>query len=373
MGTSVALPDSPDVAGGDDVKGSVADKVEAPSEANALRATVGGSQAIAALQRDYYDGVLPREAAIANATVVFGFDAADAGTLFPEIAPVKLVPEEPPPGLPGMESLTEAASMCPVCGLAECGGKGGKPGPCKKPGSDAPKSSEREPAAASKIQDDALQPKTYGPSKAKTTYGTEFRSSPAQAQAKAKSWGIEGKEASLVGAPDDAKVSVKETLDGALEVRTEHASYKSIRTIGKDSDGNVYIENRFIEVKDQGKGIGTDVFSRQVEQARESGVAYIQAHAASGPGLGKTTYNGYYTWPRLGYDAPVSDLTPKIQSEIGKQFPSAKSVLDIMGSKEGRDWWKANGEDLDNAKFDLRKGSRSIKVLEAYQRERAAR
>ena len=65
---------------------------------------MGGSQAIAALQRSYYAGELPREACVANAQIVFGFTPADADLLFPATAPTPLVaqqpaaPDAPPPG-----------------------------------------------------------------------------------------------------------------------------------------------------------------------------------------------------------------------------------------------------------------------------------
>ncbi len=54
---------------------------------NDLRATVGGSTAIRELQTLYYDGGVPREAAMANARIVFGFTQAEAEDLFPDIAP----------------------------------------------------------------------------------------------------------------------------------------------------------------------------------------------------------------------------------------------------------------------------------------------
>src|ERR1700721_831618 len=37
------------------------------------------------------------------------------------------------------------------------------------------------------------------------------------------------------------------------------------------------------------------------------------------------------------------------------------------------EWWEKNGSDLHNAKFDLKPGSRSQQVLDAYMTERAAR
>jgi uncharacterized protein DUF935 len=62
-----------------------------------LRATVGGSQAIAELQRAFYAGELLREAAIANAVMVFGFTPEEAESLFPVGTPVKTAPPEDAP------------------------------------------------------------------------------------------------------------------------------------------------------------------------------------------------------------------------------------------------------------------------------------
>ena len=64
--------------------------------ANELRATVGGSQALADLQRAVYAGELPREAAIANARIVFGFSPEEADALFPLVKPVKTADEPAP-------------------------------------------------------------------------------------------------------------------------------------------------------------------------------------------------------------------------------------------------------------------------------------
>lgn len=73
---------------------------EPTDAANALRATVGGSQAIAALQKSYYARELPRDAVIANAQIIFGLSPLDAEQLFPPLAPdapQALEPIEPQP------------------------------------------------------------------------------------------------------------------------------------------------------------------------------------------------------------------------------------------------------------------------------------
>lgn len=62
---------------------------------NDLRATVGGSVAIADLQRSYYKGEIPRAAAVNNARLIFGFSSAEAESLFPVEEPKALVEEVP--------------------------------------------------------------------------------------------------------------------------------------------------------------------------------------------------------------------------------------------------------------------------------------
>lgn len=59
-----------------------------------LRGSVGGSQALMAIQTAYYAGTIPREACIANARIVYGFEQGDAEALFPEIQPTKMNPEQ---------------------------------------------------------------------------------------------------------------------------------------------------------------------------------------------------------------------------------------------------------------------------------------
>jgi hypothetical protein len=50
-----------------------------------------GSQNVLDLQRAYYQGEIPREAALASASLVFGFTPAEAEKLFPLVLPVQPV------------------------------------------------------------------------------------------------------------------------------------------------------------------------------------------------------------------------------------------------------------------------------------------
>jgi hypothetical protein len=188
---------------------------------------------------------------------------------------------------------------------------------------------------------------------------------------------------SIVGAHDDAAVEVRESskIKGRIIVNVKHSNYEAVRYIGKDANGDTYIENHsfFMDKKAQGKGTGSESFAREVEHAGESGVAYIKTHAARKDGGGSLSLNGYYTWPRLGYDMEVSEMEShaidkrdrSIVEELRSKFPDADTIQDVFRTKDGREWWKKNGGELYDARFDLSKGSRSRKILDTYLQERS--
>jgi GNAT superfamily N-acetyltransferase len=167
----------------------------------------------------------------------------------------------------------------------------------------------------------------------------------------------------------------------ALAVHIDHPAVKSwSRYVGIDQNGKKFINNAVFELKKeyQGKGFGAEAFASEVAAAKAQGFAYIKTHAVGGFG---EEFNGYYTWPRLGYDQSIADLAKQDDDGLGKaaakaarkSFPSAKTVGDIMATTEGRLWWKKNGSSLEEAKFDLADGSRSMRILNDYLREKNAK
>lgn len=183
--------------------------------------------------------------------------------------------------------------------------------------------------------------------------------------------------ATLVGAPDDATVSIIPNFtDGNfLVVRSWNDKYHSERNLYVEDDkasphyGKKVCANVSITVKEEhrGKGLGTEIFSNQVHALKEAGYGAIYTLAARG-----SDTNGYYTWARLGYDQKIAHFGPSSRKVIEVRWPNAKSVLDIMETKEGRQWWKEHGLPMHRAEFDLSEGSRSNKVLEKYLADRAA-
>jgi hypothetical protein len=155
---------------------------------------------------------------------------------------------------------------------------------------------------------------TYGPSKAEIRYERGDDSKAVEAAAR-QCFGKTGTPAdfvSLAGAPDDASVTLYAAADGATITYSgdrDGTYYEAYRTLLRNPDGSLHLVNDAIE----GKGAGLEIFGRQVEQATRLGVSSIRANAAGsfvpGPDPNKTyaTYNGYITWPKMGYEEQPAD------------------------------------------------------------------
>ena len=136
------------------------------------------------------------------------------------------------------------------------------------------------------------------------------------------------------------------------------AGFEMHRTLYRDERYRLVCHNEAFDVTDTGKGLGTKLFGEQVDSLKKAGVVEMRTTASRGGDA-----NGYYTWARLGYDAPLPQTTRgKLPSPLAK----ARNVSDLMRSEKGRTWWKENGHTIDMT-FDMRDSSPSMKVFRAYQ------
>ena len=210
----------------------------------------------------------------------------------------------------------------------------------------------------------------------------------------------------MFGAPEGATVTRHDIDDDGATLTFHHPKLKEMRrSINVDDDGELYVHNDIFVVKDEyaGEGLGASVFGAQVEGCAAAGLAYIETHAAGS--ARSTTFNGYYTWPRFGYDMELSPRLPcweKVRALMydNEAFEGVDTVQDLFEVESvyaepdtdeeqatrdilaaidkklgrtverpvisGRDWWLANGSDLYDARFDLSKGSRSRTVWYDY-------
>jgi hypothetical protein len=171
--------------------------------------------------------------------------------------------------------------------------------------------------------------------------------------------------AGLTGAPDNARVEVG-TCAGDLyvEMREPRRScYFAVHMVRDGDEGPVVVDDGFhiLLAGMQRHGLGLWIFHRQLWQARALGVKFIQTTAGR-----RASENGYYTWPRYGFDGPLPDA---VRRRLPPPHRHARRVLDLMASAPGRAWWRRHGVTLQVA-FDLADGSRSRRVFERYLREK---
>jgi hypothetical protein len=177
--------------------------------------------------------------------------------------------------------------------------------------------------------------------------------------------------ASAVGAPKGATVNLSEDATSGINVRVSGANFNAERRIYKDSSGDLVIKNEFfgVEPGSRGKGIGADVFGRQVEQASSLGVKKIRTEAAGS--ADDLAFNGYKVWPRFGYDGNIpKKVNDSVASgSIPKPPGNPTRVSHLMASPEGRQWWDNHGSTFD-AEFDLTPGSYSRNTWDGYRRSK---
>ena len=159
-----------------------------------------------------------------------------------------------------------------------------------------------------------------------------------------------------------AMAVIKGTVDGV--------GYEMNRRLIADENGNSVLKNDYFVLNGQtGKGVGMKIFAQQVDAAVDAGISRIETIACRSDEFEETQYNGYYTWARFGYDAPLS--TVNLKQPLPSSLQKCENVSDLMKTAEGRNWWRENGNTFAGT-FDLSEGSQSRKVLDAYRQQKAA-
>ena len=173
---------------------------------------------------------------------------------------------------------------------------------------------------------------------------------------------ISGRDlAGLAGSPGEAEVEVG-VCRGNLTVEISdpgHRIYRGVVRISHAGGGLVLtVEALHIHSPSmQGRGLGLSIFARQLQTARRLGIKRIETKAGR-----RGNENGYYSWPRYGFDGP---LPRWLISRLPPPLLFAQSILDIMDSPMGRQWWLLYGGTVDVV-FDVRRGSRSSRTFDRY-------
>ncbi len=172
----------------------------------------------------------------------------------------------------------------------------------------------------------------------------------------------------LSGAPRCASVDV-----GVLE-EAIYIEYQEIEQVGmsgvcrvcmESTDRVLWNDSVLIFRKEfRARGLGLECFARQVFWSQRLGILWARTIGGR-----KNGQNGYYSWPRYGFDAELpKSLRPRYSEGLG----NIVSVLDLMETEIGRRYWQEQGCEL-SLVFDFSPKSRSMRVLNDYARSRASR
>lgn len=165
------------------------------------------------------------------------------------------------------------------------------------------------------------------------------------------------------------------TVLAKVSAGNEKSGFKMERTIKYDKNGNIASvsnDSFFLPKEYQGTGEGTRIFDSQVEALRAQSKKGQYPNIVTTAGKGKNM-NGYYTWARMGYDAPVIPKRGwKIPASVTPSGSGGRyNVSDFMKTKDGRDFWKQNGYQ-ETMFFDTNPKALSSRVLDTYVAERKA-
>ncbi len=174
--------------------------------------------------------------------------------------------------------------------------------------------------------------------------------------------------ANLGGAPDDALVEVDIVPRHGrrvIRIGAENTSVNGKVLLYHRFDGAPIPENEQIDVVEgrRGRGIGTVLLARQVEQARRLGIVEIQGYAARNDTIGDV---GYMVWPLLGFDGI---LPHDILGKLPPALSGASSLSNLIETEEGRKWWLEHGDSI-AVSFDLAPHSRAVRWLSDYLRRK---
>ncbi|MBB3193229.1 hypothetical protein [Roseateles terrae] len=177
---------------------------------------------------------------------------------------------------------------------------------------------------------------------------------------------------SLSMAPAGATVVVKMQRDEIVMQVTHPKLIKKGYTnefyIRADPDSQeLYLYIELAMFADGPKGLGAVGFFRCAQVGCALGLARVDLLAAGGKsykiaGEWNPGFNGYYSWARFGFNAPLHPLTAEAIAALPR-LAGAKDLLEII--ERDPHWWSLEGGGGEMT-FDLRAGSRSWHTLPTY-------
>ncbi|MCL2086325.1 MAG: hypothetical protein FWH05_01865 [Oscillospiraceae bacterium] len=167
-------------------------------------------------------------------------------------------------------------------------------------------------------------------------------------------------------AADIASIEYYPNLANQFYVFNDESSGGIRVTISNEYDGieitvydkHVHIDHVRFDSNNQGVGNGAAWFDSVVTNSINQNKEQITLKASK-----SENDNGYYTWARLGFDAPIK---PYMIAEARNIGIDAFTVMDLMRTQKGRDLWKKKGHGFDYMTFNLSEDSTNMLALKVY-------
>ncbi len=196
----------------------------------------------------------------------------------------------------------------------------------------------------------------------------------------------------IVSAPDGSSLGVSASSSDRLTIKVFHPLYDTYIRQFYMHNGELEMHNDYFFLKskyagvdpvtgkhiwktDAPKGFGATIFSRQVVAARRLGVKRITVYAFQNEATAfRAGANGYYTWPRFGYNASLPSFSAlRLQSNASRRPPSsaeatynqAKDFRTLMSTEAGRSFWMKHGDSA-HLVFSPEQSSKNSSDLRKY-------
>jgi hypothetical protein len=169
--------------------------------------------------------------------------------------------------------------------------------------------------------------------------------------------------ARLTGAPAGSIVRATSYGESNIIISSRSETYNFDGRLVRNPDESLVLEMGTVEVdrSRRRRGVLTDAFSRQLDQARKLGVDRITLIAARNDDP-RDRQLGYLVWPKFGFDA---DLSPARIKTLPAPLAGARTLSDLLSTPEGQNWWRKHGWSI-RLDFDMTRGSRSWETWRAY-------
>ena len=167
--------------------------------------------------------------------------------------------------------------------------------------------------------------------------------------------------AAAAGALDGAQVEFKlKRSDELLAIIKHPYIISQVRSFRRDKAGNLCVFNEeFTKHPLAPPNLGALALWRQVQAARELGLAYIETYAAGDPR--SASRYGYYVWAVYGFNGPLYVGERRIMPPELRVARDLNQLIELGGDW----WWRRNGGERKMI-FDLAEESASTRILQNY-------